>query len=104
RLADAAPHDVFPAIGRDEWVAIDVTTDAEWVALCNVIGRTDLATDLRFATAAERVRHQDDLVEPIAAWSRQLDKHRTASLLQDAGVPAAAVYKANDTLACDYRK
>jgi crotonobetainyl-CoA:carnitine CoA-transferase CaiB-like acyl-CoA transferase len=102
RLADAAPHDVFPARGEDEWLAIDVTTDEEWRVLCRVIGDEAMASDPRFATAAERVKHQDELVEPIAAWSRPRDKHESAKLLQDAGVPAAAVYKANDTLTCDY--
>jgi crotonobetainyl-CoA:carnitine CoA-transferase CaiB-like acyl-CoA transferase len=83
-------------------VAIDVTTDAEWASLCRVIGRPEMASDPRFATAAARAKHQDKLAGPIAAWSRRLDKHEAARLLQDAGVPAAAVYKANDTLACDY--
>jgi crotonobetainyl-CoA:carnitine CoA-transferase CaiB-like acyl-CoA transferase len=102
RLTDAAPHDVFPAIGKDEWVAIDVTSDEEWAALCRIIGRPEMAGDPRFAAVAERVKHQDEMAGPIAAWSGRLDKHEAASLLQDAGVPAAAVYKANDTLACDY--
>jgi crotonobetainyl-CoA:carnitine CoA-transferase CaiB-like acyl-CoA transferase len=102
RLADAAPHDVFPARGEDEWLAIDVTTDEEWRVLCRVIGTEAMAGDPRFATAAERVKHQDELAVTIAAWSRPRDKHESAKLLQDAGVPAAAVYKASDTLACDY--
>lgn len=102
RLADTAPHDVFPTIGEDEWVAIDVTSDAEWQALCNVLGNPALAEDARFATTAQRVRHQDELTVPIAAWTSQRDKHAAASLLQEAGVPAAAVYKAPDTLGCDY--
>jgi len=102
RLPDAAPHDVFPCIGADEWVAIDVTSDDEWKALCRVIGNGAMASDPRFATAAQRARHQDQLAEPIAAWSSARDKHDAARQLQDAGVPAAAVYKANDTLACPY--
>ena len=102
RLADAAPHDVFPTFGEDEWVAIDVTSDAEWQALCKIIGNPAMANDARFATTAARVLHQDELADPIAAWTQHQDKHAAASLLQAAGVPAAAVYKAPDTLACDY--
>src|SRR5262249_37734776 len=67
-----------------------------------VIGAEPMIRDPRFAAAAARARHQDELAAPIAAWSRQRDKHEAAKLLQDAGVPAAAVYKANDTLNCDY--
>lgn len=102
RLTDAAPHDVFPAIGQDEWVAIDVATDAEWTALCGVIGEPALASDPRFATPAQRARHQDELAVPITRWTGALGKHEAARRLQDAGVPAAAVYKANDTLDCAY--
>ena len=102
RLAESAPHDVFPAKGTDEWVAIDVRTDDEWTALCKVIGKEALASDPRFATVRERVAHQDDLAEVIGTWTRPLDKHEAAKRLQDAGVPAAGVYKANDTLACEY--
>ena len=81
RLADAAPHDVFPAIGENEWVAIDVTSDAEWKALCHVIGRDDLADDPSFVVAAERVKHQHELAGPISAWTRHRDKHEAAKLL-----------------------
>lgn len=102
RLTDAAPHDVFPAVGQDEWVAIDVATDAEWTALCRVIGDPALASDPRFATSAERARHQDELAIPITRWTNTLSKHEAARRLQEAGVPAAAVYKANDTLDCAY--
>ena len=41
--AGAAPHDVFPCMGDDEWVAIAVTDDAEWKALCGVIGEREIA-------------------------------------------------------------
>ena len=102
RLDYAAPHDVFPAKGDDEWVAIDVTSEDEWQSLCKVIGQELLASDPRFATLKKRVRNQLQLKDPIAAWSSARDKHDAARLLQEAGVPAAAVYKANDTLACDY--
>jgi crotonobetainyl-CoA:carnitine CoA-transferase CaiB-like acyl-CoA transferase len=102
RLTDAAPHDVFACVGTDEWIAIDVTTDDEWKAFCRVIGNDAMASDPRFATAAARAKHQDDLAVPIAAWTGSLDKHDAARRLQDAGVPAAAVYKASDTLTCSY--
>lgn len=102
RLTDAAPHDVFPAAGTDEWVAIDVTSDDEWTSLCRVIGNEAMAFDPRFATAGGRAKHQDELAVPIADWTSALNKHEAARRLQDAGVPAAAVYKANDTLACPY--
>jgi crotonobetainyl-CoA:carnitine CoA-transferase CaiB-like acyl-CoA transferase len=102
RRPGIAPHDVFPARGGDEWVVIEAADETQWRALCRAIGNPALADDPRFATMADRVRNQPALAEPIAAWTRTRDKHAAARILQDAGVPAAPVYKANDTIACDY--
>ncbi len=102
RLPDLAPHDVFPARGTDEWVAIEAADDTQWRALCHAIGNDALADDPRFANLPDRVRNQLALAEPIGAWTRQRDKHAAARILQDAGIPAAPVYKANDTIACEY--
>src|SRR5581483_11456055 len=41
----AAPHDVYQCQGDDKWVAISVFTDAQWRALCGVVGRSELADD-----------------------------------------------------------
>lgn len=102
RVPHAAPHDVFPTRGDDEWVVIDVASEAQWQALCGVVGEPSLAADARFATLAQRLLHEQELREALSAWTRSQHKHALAARLQDAGVPAAAVYKADDTLACEY--
>jgi crotonobetainyl-CoA:carnitine CoA-transferase CaiB-like acyl-CoA transferase len=96
RVAAATPHGAFPASGNDEWVAIAVTSDAEWRALCDVIGDPALAGDPRYATHEYRLLHQDSLEAAIANWSRQHDKHAAAETLQAAGVPAAPVNGGKD--------
>ena len=35
---DLAPHDVYPAAGEDDWVAIAVGDESEWAGLCAVLG------------------------------------------------------------------
>jgi crotonobetainyl-CoA:carnitine CoA-transferase CaiB-like acyl-CoA transferase len=102
RLSYAAPHDVFPCMGHDEWVAIDVASEREWHALCRVIGNELLMFDERFADSEARVKNQRLLAEPISQWTKNLDKHDAARRLQEAGVPACGVYQANDTLGCSY--
>lgn len=96
RVAWAAPHDAFPTRGEDEWMAIAVTSDAEWRALCQTVGQPALADDPRFATVAERLRNQDAMQEPIARWTRLQDKHAAAATLQAAGVPGAPVNGGRD--------
>ena len=43
-----APHGAYPCAGEDEWLAVSVSTDAEWRGLCTAMGRDDLAADPRF--------------------------------------------------------
>jgi crotonobetainyl-CoA:carnitine CoA-transferase CaiB-like acyl-CoA transferase len=86
-----APHGVYPTTGTDCWIAIAVTSDEQWRGLCTVMGRTDLLTDSRFATKATRLAHQNELDEPMTAWTKDKDKFALEAALQTAGVPASAV-------------
>jgi crotonobetainyl-CoA:carnitine CoA-transferase CaiB-like acyl-CoA transferase len=95
-VPDAAPHDAFPALGVDNWVAIAVQSDEQWRALCGVIGRPELADDARFAHFADRSRNQSLLEEPLTVWTSRHSKQQAASLLQASGVPAAPVQDGGD--------
>ncbi len=83
-----APHGVYPCLGDDRWIAIAVTRDAAWQALCGVMERPDLAADPGLRDAAGRRRRRDELDAAIAQWSRQQDDERAMHVLQAAGVPA----------------
>ena len=50
-----APHNCYPCKGEDNWITIAVRSDAEWRALCDVMGAPEHAGDPRFATRAQRV-------------------------------------------------
>jgi len=52
RDAHMAPHGVFRAAGEDRWVALAVEDDAAWTRFAAAIGRPELASDPRWATAA----------------------------------------------------
>ena len=43
-----APHGTFPCTGNDNWVAISVSSEADWLKLCDVLGATDLAVRSKF--------------------------------------------------------
>lgn len=83
-----APHGVYHCAGEDRWVAIAVTTDAEWQALCQVIERPDLAADPRLSHTEGRRQHQDELDAAIAVWTRRQEDETAMQRLQAAGVPA----------------
>lgn len=83
-----APHNVYHCQGSDRWVAIAVTTDDEWQALCGVIGRPDLASDSRLSTAAGRKSQAQVIDEAITSWTLQHGDYEAMEALQQAGVPA----------------
>jgi crotonobetainyl-CoA:carnitine CoA-transferase CaiB-like acyl-CoA transferase len=84
---DFYPHDTYQAAGSDQWVAIAVTTDHQWRALCAAIDGLESASDLPLAERRER---SADLDATISAWTGRRDARETAETLQAAGVPAAA--------------
>jgi crotonobetainyl-CoA:carnitine CoA-transferase CaiB-like acyl-CoA transferase len=92
----AAPHDAYPCRGDDEWIAIAVSTDAQWRALCELMQRPDLLSSARYASPARRDSNRGELASIIGSWTRQHDKRDLALRLQAAGVPAAPVNNAAD--------
>jgi crotonobetainyl-CoA:carnitine CoA-transferase CaiB-like acyl-CoA transferase len=89
--AHLAPHGVYPCAGDDAWIAIACRSDEEWRALCGALGRSDLAADSRFATAAGRLAHRRELDEALSAWTRGLPPREAEQRLQEAGVAAHGV-------------
>ena len=98
RDPDMAPHGVYPARGDDDWIAIAVRDDADWVRLCSALERPDLARDDRYATLAGRLALQDELDAAIAAWTESRTPAEGESILQAAGVPAHAVIRASSAV------
>jgi benzylsuccinate CoA-transferase BbsF subunit len=94
----AAPHNVYPCAGEDRWCAIVVETEAQWRALCGVLGRAALADDPRFATLADRRAHREALDALIADWTRSREPHAVMQTLQAARVPCGVVQYGEDLL------
>ena len=49
-----APQGCYPALGDDAWIALSVADDHQWGALCELMGREELAGDARFADVLSR--------------------------------------------------
>jgi benzylsuccinate CoA-transferase BbsF subunit len=95
-----APHGVYPCRGEDRWVAISVTSQAEWLGLRAAIGETAgaLLGEARFADAAQRKRHEDELDGVVAAWTAGRTADEATEVLQAAGVPSGPVLSAADLI------
>ncbi|MDX1421134.1 MAG: CoA transferase [Rubricoccaceae bacterium] len=76
---------------RDGDVVLAVGTDAQFAALCDVLGLDGLPEDEAFATNAARVRHRAALNEILAAATQTWARDALLRALADRGVPAGAV-------------
>ena len=83
-----APHGVYRCQGDDAWVAISVSSEAEWGALCEATRHPEWREDPRFSDEESRWRHQDELDPLIQLWTSQRDPREATRLLQGARVPA----------------
>jgi len=90
------PHGTFPCAGEDEWCAIAVRSDAEWQALCRIVGLPTLGADPGYATLPARKAREDAVEALVAAWTSKQDKRAVMDRLQAAGIPAGYVAKAPD--------
>lgn len=91
RRPSMAPNDCYRCAGDNDWVAISVADNAEWRALCEVIGRSDLVNDERYSAPLARSKNEGSLRPEIEAWTSQQSKHDAMKDLQAAGVRAGAV-------------
>jgi len=106
-MAPVAPCNVYPCKpgGKNDYVFIYTSRwpgSPQWRKLLEVIGRTDLADDPRFATPESRYEHRHEIDEIISAWTRQHTKREAMELLGSAGVPAGAVFSTLDLTHDEY--
>jgi crotonobetainyl-CoA:carnitine CoA-transferase CaiB-like acyl-CoA transferase len=84
-----APYELLATADAD--MVLAVGTDAQFRALCEVLGTPELALDGRYATNADRVANRDSLRGAIAARLAQRSAAHWAAELALAGVPAGEV-------------
>lgn len=94
------PHNIYPARGDDNWVAIACRDDDDWSRFAAVVDAV-WAYDARFATTVGRLAREQELDRHVGTWTAGLDHFEVATRLQDAGVPAAAVARPVDRIEHD---
>jgi benzylsuccinate CoA-transferase BbsF subunit len=96
RHPSMAPHGCYRCSGDDKWVAIAVSSDEEWQALCQAMGNPAWAGDEKFADALSRWKNQDELDRLIEEWTATQDYYEVMRVLQAAGVAAGAVLNSKE--------
>jgi crotonobetainyl-CoA:carnitine CoA-transferase CaiB-like acyl-CoA transferase len=90
------PQDVYPC--RDgRWLALSVRDNADWTALCQVLGRGEWIEEL--VDLDVRRRATDRVDAAIAEWTMSAGADDAARVLLEAGVPATPVMSFSDLAA-----
>lgn len=74
---------------KDGHVGIHAALHAQWLTLCDVIGRPELKTDPRFASPAERMKHLPELDAFITPWLAERDRFEIYHRLEAARIPCS---------------
>lgn len=94
--ASIVPYQLFHA--KDRPFAIGAGTDRHFRALCDVIGRPELARDTRFATNAVRVKNREKLVPLLESIFRTRNAKTWVARCTKASIPAAIVQGVREAL------
>jgi len=87
--ATIVPYETFEV--SDGWINLGVANDDIWRRFCAAAGMAKLATDRRFATAPDRVRHRDALIPMMKAMFKERSRDEWLKSLDDSGVPCGAI-------------
>jgi crotonobetainyl-CoA:carnitine CoA-transferase CaiB-like acyl-CoA transferase len=97
--ATAAPSGTFET--ADGPLNIAANQQAQFETLCRLIGRPDLATDLRFAEREARKTHRQALSQELNQALRAKSALEWEEILSREGVPAARILTVPQALALD---
>ncbi|MFI6416424.1 CaiB/BaiF CoA transferase family protein [Streptomyces sp. NPDC050842] len=89
RHPSIAPYEVFEA--QDRPLVLAVGNDRQFRALCERLGRRELAEDPRFATNTARVAHREELVEELSGPLGTRTADGWFEELTAAGVPCGPI-------------
>ena len=85
----SSPYQVFAS--ADGFITIGASQQKFFAALCAIVGLPGLVDDLRFASVAERVAHNRELVALLAMPLRARPSAHWLEALEAAGIPAGPV-------------
>ncbi len=88
-----APQGCYPCAGEDRWIALSITSDDEWRALCEL---AKLEPSFARMSLQDRARHHDVIDRALRDWTRAREARATMRELQQHGVVACSVSDARE--------
>jgi len=93
RMGSAHPSIVpyQPFACADGHVMLAIGNDSQFAALCRAVGQSAIASDVRFATNAMRVRHRAELLDVLTPLMKLHSVERWCELAQQEGFPCGPI-------------
>lgn len=96
-LPQIAPSNVYPC-ADDIDILIAANQDTVFNRLCEIMGQAELSKDQRFCNHTARGQHQVLLDDMVSNWSLQFSSEQLLAQLDEAGIPAGKIYRAQDMI------
>jgi crotonobetainyl-CoA:carnitine CoA-transferase CaiB-like acyl-CoA transferase len=93
----SAPTGVYRT--SDGYINIATTGSKMWQRMCEALGAPELMQRPEYASAAERLRHRDELNADIEAATAKHTSKKLVEKLNEAGVPTGPIYAINEVFA-----
>ncbi|WP_417449817.1 CaiB/BaiF CoA transferase family protein [Kordiimonas sp.] len=93
-LPKVAPSNAYPTTDGD--ILIAANQDTVWKRLAVAMGKPELAEDPRYATHKARGERQQELDKMIADWSKDKSAQDVQTMMDEHGIPAGKIFKAED--------
>jgi crotonobetainyl-CoA:carnitine CoA-transferase CaiB-like acyl-CoA transferase len=97
KLTGIVPTNTYRC-GDGQYIIIGGNGDSIFKRLMRAAGRADMAEDPRFATNADRVKHEAEVDGAISAWTATLSAAEVQTRMEEALVPVGLLYDARDIL------
>ncbi len=96
-VSGIVPTNTYPCKDA-KYIIIGGNGDSIFQRLMRAAGRPDMADDPRFAHNNDRVEHEQEIDDAITSWTKAHTFDEVMSALEQAEVPAGAIYSVADQL------
>jgi crotonobetainyl-CoA:carnitine CoA-transferase CaiB-like acyl-CoA transferase len=99
-----APYGDLVTSSDGKPIVLAIGTEAQFIALCKVLGLKELADDMRFSTNTARVKHRTALIEAIGNQIGTQPMERWMELFSQYGIPAGRVLNIEEVFEQNFAK
>jgi CoA:oxalate CoA-transferase len=95
-----SPLGIWKGKAPGRWLLLIPLLPAQWEAMCKLMGRADILTDPRFATNADRVANEPELIEIIQNWiDAQESDEAIIRMFNEKRIPIAPILSVPEAMA-----